>query len=295
MKTNSSSNRFDGHSAGFLKGFALVLLGLMLAGCPAGKQDSAMVTEGKLVIKGSNTIGEELAPKLIAEYKKDRPKVIVELESRGTATGFAALLAGECDVAAASRVVNQDELTAARTRGIEFNLHTIGSYSVAVIVNAANTVTNLSRDQVRDIFTGAVRNWKEVGGADAAIQLYIRDAISGTPLGFQELAMENKPYANDATTFTNYAGIAEAVAKDAGGIGYVGLDLTDEAGVKAISIRDIPPTAVMVNEGRYPVSRVLRLYTNKTNETAIAKDFIRFVQSPRGQKILEEAGFVPRL
>ena len=236
-----------------------------------------------------------MAPRLIAEFKKDRPKVTIELESKGTATGFAALLAGECDIAAASRVVNQDELTEARTRGVELNLHTIGSYSVAVIVNAANAVTNLSRDRVRDIFTGTLKNWGEIGGADAPIYLYIRDAISGTPLGFQELAMENKPYSAAAKTFTNYAGIAEAVAKDTGGIGYVGLDLTDKAGVNAVSIRGIPPTAVTVNEGQYPVSRVLRLYTNKNNETVVAKDFVRFVQSPRGQKILEEMGFVPRL
>jgi phosphate transport system substrate-binding protein len=125
--------------------------------------------------------------------------------------------------------------------------------------------------------------------------LHIRDAISGTPLGFQELAMENKPYASEFKAYTNYAGIAEAVAKDVGGIGYVGLDLTHDAGVKALPIRGIPPTAVTVNEGQYPVSRVLRLYTNKTNETAITQDFIRFVQSPGGQKILEAAGFVPRL
>jgi phosphate transport system substrate-binding protein len=295
MKLTSRNTRSDLWIASILKSAILGLLGMVLAGCPAGRPDSQIVTEGKLIIKGSNTIGEELAPRLIAEFKKDRPKVAVELESKGTATGFAALLAGQCDIAASSRVVNQDELTQARTRGIEFNLHTIGSYSVAVIVNAANVITNLSRDQVRDIFTGTIKNWKEVGGADAPIHLCIRDAISGTPLGFQELAMENKPYAADARTFTNYAGIAEAVAKDGGGIGYVGLDQTDKAGVKAVSIRGIPPTAVTVNEGQYPVSRILRLYTNKTNETAITKDFVRFVQSPRGQRILEEMGFVPRL
>jgi phosphate transport system substrate-binding protein len=278
-----------------LKFTGLVLLSLIIAGCPAGKPSTNVALKGKIVIKGSNTIGEELTPRLVAEYKKEQPEVVFELESKGTASGFAALLAGECDMAAASRVVNQDELTQARTRGIEFNLHTIGSYSVAVIVNAANAVTNLSRDQVRDIFTGTVKNWKEAGGADAPIQLYIRDASSGTPLGFQELAMENQPYASEAKAFTNYAGIVEAVAKDTGGIGYVGFDLASSAGAKAVSIRGVPPTAVTVNEGQYPVSRVLRLYTNRTNETALAKDFVRFVQSSRGQKILEQTGFVPRL
>jgi phosphate transport system substrate-binding protein len=250
---------------------------------------------GKLVVKGSNTIGEELGPKLIEEYKKEQPDVIIELESKGTASGFTALLTGECDIAAASRVVNQEELTQARTHGVEFNLHTIGSYSVAVIVNTANSITNLSRDQVRDIFTGTVKNWKEVGGMDGPIHLHIRDAISGTPLGFQELAMENKPYASVFKAHTNYAGIELAVAGDPNGIGYASLDLVDKAGVKPVAIRGVPPNAVTVNEGQYPVSRVLRLYTNKNKETPLALDFIRFVQSPRGQKILAEMGFVPRL
>ena len=295
MKKPVCDESFGAKRVNFLKVAGLVLLSLVVAGCPAGKAPSGPPLKGKLVIKGSNTIGEELAPRLIAEYKKAQPGVVFELESKGTASGFAALLAGECDIAAASRAVNQDELTQARTRGVEFNLHTIGSYSVAVIVNAANSVTNLSRDQVRDIFTGAVKNWKHVGGMDGPINLHIRDAISGTPLGFQELAMENKPYASEFKAYTNYVGIELAVAGDPNGIGYASLDLADKAGVKPVAIRGVPPNAVTVNEGQYPVSRVLRLYTSKTNETALTLDFIRFVQSPRGQKLLSEMGFVPRL
>lgn len=273
----------------------VLVLAALLTGCPGGTSDRGAALKGKIVIKGSNTIGEELAPRLIEEYRKDQPEVTFELESKGTGSGFGALLAGVCDIAAASRVASQDELTQARKQGVELNLHTIGSYSVAVIVNAANPVSNLSRDQVRDIFAGKVRNWQELGGADAPIRLFIRDAISGTPLGFQELAMENQPYAPDASAFTNYAGIVAAVAKDPGGIGYVGLDLAKLAGVKAVSIRGVSPTAVTVNEGQYPIARVLRLYTNKTNESLLTLDFIRFVQSPRGQKILADMGFVPRL
>ncbi len=295
MKRILWNQRFGTQRMAFLKIFGLVLLSLLIVGCPAGKPKSGPPLKGKLVIKGSNTIGEELGPKLIEEYKKEQPDVVIELESKGTASGFAALLAGECDIAAASRVVNQDELTQARARGVEFNLHTIGSYSVAVIVNAANSITNLSRDQVRDIFTGTVKNWKEVGGLDGPINLHIRDAISGTPLGFQELAMENKPYASATRAYTNYAGIEQAVAGDPNGIGYASLDQADKPGVKPVAIRGVPPNAVTVNEGQYPVSRVLRLYTNKTKETPVALDFIRFVQSERGQKILSEMGFVPRL
>src|SRR5262252_2723163 len=180
--------------AGFLLG-ALMLSGALIAGCSGSKSE-------KVVIRGSNTIGEELVPRLIAEYKKEHPGVEFDLEFKGTAYGFAALMSGLCDVAAGSREATMNELRLAQERGIEFNDYIIGSYSVAVIVNAANPVTNLSLTQVRDLFTGAVQNWKEVGGADAPVVLYIRDPISGTYLGFRELAMENKPYALNLKTFT---------------------------------------------------------------------------------------------
>ena len=272
----------------------LILLSLFLAGCPAGPKPSETAAEKKVVIRGSNTIGEELAPGLIAEFKKNNPAASFDLESRATGYGVASLMAGQCDIAGASREALKQELEEARVRGIEFNDHVIGSYSVAVIVNAGSPVGNLTRDLVRDIFTGAVQNWKEVGGPDAPIHLYIRDAISGTHLGFKELAMENKPYASGSKMLTNYAAIVQAVAQDAHGISYASIDLAKKAGVKAVSIGGVAPSAAAVNKGQYPYSRVLRLYTNKSREASMARDFIQFVQSPRGQETVAQMGFVPR-
>jgi phosphate transport system substrate-binding protein len=287
MKANFCSRCLTGKASTSL----YFLFMFLMAGC-GSKSSSDRPIEGKVVIKGSNTIGEELGPTLIAEYKKVQPKVTIELESKGTASGFAGLFAGQCDMAGASRVVSHDELELARSKRVEFNVYTIGSYSVAVVLNATNKLTNLSRDNVRDIFTGTVQNWREVGGPDAAIQTYIRDPISGTYLGFKELAMENKDYVSTAKTFTNYAGIVAAVAQDPNGIGYASFDLLKKPGVKAVSIRGVSPTALTVNEGQYPVSRLLRFYTTKGKEAPAARDFLRFVQSPKGQEIIEEAGFV---
>src|ERR1041385_6762686 len=208
---------------------ALLALGFLVAGCPSQPQPPA-VTEGKIVIKGSNTIGEELAPRLIAEYHKDHPGVNITL---------------------ASRVATQEELLKAQAAGIDFNVHTVGHYSVAVILNRHNPVANLSREQVRDIFTGTIENWKAVGGPDAPIHRYVRDQSSGTYLGFRELAMEDKPYAADVKALTNYVQIADAVGKDPDGIGYASLNLADRDGVKSISIRGTPASSVSVNEGRY--------------------------------------------
>ena len=276
----------------FIRLLLLPLVILAFSGCPASKQNAEPVVAGKVVIKGSNTIGEELAPKLISAYTKDHPQVSIELESKGTGTGFAALFAGQSDLASASRVVSNEELGKAHSSGIDFNIYTLCSYSVAVVLNGANTVTNLSRDQVRDLFTGVVQNWKDVGGPDAPVHLYIRDPVSGTYLGFRELAMEDKGYAANAKAFTNYAGIVQAVAQDTNGIGYASFDLVAKSGVKAVPIRGVAPNPLTVNEGQYPFSRVLRFYAVKGKESAPARDFVRFIQSPTGQEIIEKAGFV---
>src|SRR5262245_30661589 len=112
-----------------------VLLALLVGGCSPENKDSqpAAAPSGKIVIKGSNTIGEELAPRLIAEFKKDHTSANFDLESKATGYGLASLMAGQCDIAAASRPPIKDEMDLAHSRNLELNDHVIGAYSVAVI------------------------------------------------------------------------------------------------------------------------------------------------------------------
>ena len=282
------------------RSFALVLLGVLAGGCPAGKDapegkpPPGSTAANKVIIKGSNTIGEELGPRLAAEFKKDHAEITFEIEPKATMYGLAALRVGQCDIAAASREAIKEELELARGLGIELKEYIIGAYNVAVVVNAANPLTNLTREQVRDLFTGAIQNWKEVGGPDAPVHLCIRDPISGTYLGFRELAMENKPYASGTKLFTSYAAINEAVAQDPNAIGYSGIDLVKSAGLKAVSIGGIEPSDAAVNKGQYPYARVLRLYTNKAKESSATAEFIKFVVSPRGQEVVAQLGFSPK-
>jgi phosphate transport system substrate-binding protein len=294
MKTILSHQRLVPAPAGFLKNLSLILLGLLFAGCPAGKPAAPETAPlQKITIRGSNTVGEELAPRLMAEYKKEHPAAEFDLESKGTSYGMGALMGGFCDMAGASRLPLKEELEVAQFRNVELNDYVIGAYSVAVVVNAANPVGNLTRGQVRDIFTGVIQNWKDVGGPDAPIHLYIRDPISGTYIGFKELAMGNKPYLSGLNLFTNYTGIVAAVAQDANGIGYSGFSLTPQAGVKAVSIDGVEPAVDAVNKGKYPYARTLHLYTNKAKERPAALDFIQFIQSSRGQAVLAQMGYVP--
>jgi phosphate transport system substrate-binding protein len=247
----------------------------------------------RITIRGSNTFGEELAPKLIAEFKKDHPGVNFDTEYKGTPYGFGALMVDKCDIAAASREVSTNELSLAKDRDIEFNTYPIGTYSVAVIVNAKNSLATLKPEHVHDIFTGKVKNWKEIGGPDAPVHIYIRDPISGTYLGFQELAMNKDAYAEHPRMFTNYDGIVQAVAQDPAGIGYASVEDVNKSGIKGIAIGGSVPTLEAVQKGQYPYARVLRLYTNKGKESPLTTDFIHFIQSDRGQKVMAAMGFVP--
>ena len=283
------------------KSVGLILLGLLMAGCPESKQEADTAVEArkvgegaKVVIRGSNTIGEELGPRLIAEYKKSHPAADFDLAPKATGYGMAALIAGQCDIAGASRLPISEEQELASMRGIQLADHVVGAYGVAVVENASNPVGNLTTSQIRDIFTGVIQNWKDVGGPDAPIHLYVRDPVSGTYLGFRELAMENKPYGHAQMLFTNYAAIVQAVGEDPSGIGYSSLGLAKGSGVKAVSIGGVEPSFDAVNNHKYPYARALHLYTNRNQEAPTAHDFILFVVSPHGQEIVQQMGFVPR-
>src|SRR5258708_4052307 len=130
-------------------GFSLFLFGVLIAGCSPSNTEAPVPerTDGKIIIRGSNTIGEELAPRLIAEYKKDHANASFDLEAKGTAYGMGALVGARCDIAGASRLPSKDELELARLRGVDLNDNVIGSYSVVVVVNASNPISNLTRDQ----------------------------------------------------------------------------------------------------------------------------------------------------
>ncbi|MBU1694044.1 MAG: phosphate ABC transporter substrate-binding protein [Verrucomicrobia bacterium] len=268
---------------------------MLAMGCALVLAGMAQAAETrKIAIKGSNTFGEELGPALIAEFRKSRPDIEIDLESKGSTTGFTALFAGTCDIAASSRSVSEDERRLADSRKLRLRNYTIGYYGVAVIVHADNPLKNLSDRQIRDLFTGKTKNWKQIGGPDAPVNLYIRDPESGTHMGFRELAMGNRPYAKQAKMFDNYSSIAEAVAADPAGVGYVDMAVARRAGIRALSVNKVRPSVGTVNSGEYPYARQLRLYTLRGREAPTVKDFVGFVRSRQGQGVLTKLGYVRR-
>ena len=252
------------------------------------------LAQDKVTIRGSNTIGEELAPRLIAEYKKDHKDAAFDLEFKGSSFGIGALMGGYCDIAGSSKPVSKEQQEIAQMRSVEIKEYILGTYTVSILVNAANPVSNLSSNQVQGLFTGKISNWKEVGGPDAPVHLCLRDPVSGTYLGFKELAMGFQDYGDQhVQLFTSYLGIADAVAKDPNGIGYAGLDQVQHAGTKAVSIDGVAPSAETVNGKKYPYARTLRFYTDSAKESAKTKDFINYVLGD-GQKVMMQMGYAPK-
>jgi len=267
---------------------------LILAGCSKQEQQSGPAPASlgpRLVLRGSNTIGEELGPRLITEYKREHPEAVFDLEFKGTSYGIGNLMGGFCDIACASKAVVPAQQAIARERGVEFKDYVLGSYAVAVIVNAANPVSNLTSNQVLALFTGSATNWNQAGGPDRPVHLLIRDPISGTHIGFKELAMANREYDSGARPLTNYQAIIEAVANDQNAVGYCGLDMVKRTDVKVASIDGVVPSIPSINQQKYAYARVLRFYTDAGKERPEAKRFIDFALSSRGQEILSQMGY----
>lgn len=245
-----------------------------------------------LSIRGSDTFGEELGPRLIAAFQAEQPGVAVELESLGSVSGIAALLDETCDIAVSSRLFNDDEQRIARSRGIELKSAVAGYFGLAVVVNDRNPLKNLSDRAILDIFTGRTTNWKQVGGPDQPIQVFIRDASGGSHLGFRFLAMENRAYAAFARPFPTHVALAEAVAAHPEAIGYVGMNLVAHPGLHPVSVNGVSPAAVAVREGIYPYMESILFYTRAKTANPAADRFIQFTVSKAGRNLVESIGFV---
>jgi phosphate transport system substrate-binding protein len=247
-----------------------------------------------LRIEGSNTFGEKLGPLLVKDFKKSNPGIPVELKRPGSGPGLAALIAGRADIAPTSRPANRSELLAAKNAGVKLRTQNIGSYGVAIIVNEANAVKNLKPSQVRALFSGKAADWSKVRGSAAPVNVYALDRNTGARGGFQTLAMRGDAYSPTAKALPDYQAIISAVAKDPNAIGYADMGPLP-VGVRALLINGEPPNSVAIYEQVYPYANSLYLYTVQGRETPASKKFIRYALSKNGQRIIQKAGFVPRL
>jgi len=263
------------------------------------QQATPAIAQGvqQVVIKGSDTI-VNLAGAWAEEYMKLRPDVAVSVTGGGSGTGIASMLNGTCDIANCSRKWKQKERDRASRLGITPVEHVVAFDGISVVVNKKNPMGALTLEEVRRIFNGSYTNWKQVGGPNKKIVVLTRDTSSGTYVYFQKNVLMKDDYSARARMLPSNAAIANSVMQDRYSIGYIGLGYALTSDVKMVKVKKndsakaIIPSAETVSSGEYPIARPLLMYTNGQPVGATG-DFLMFVKSPEGQKMVEKLRFVP--
>ncbi len=244
-----------------------------------------------LSLKGSDTLGAKLVPQLAEGFKAAGNKSVkFEIAAEGSTTAFPALANGTAQIGMSSRKVKDEERTFCRTKGVYIKEHQICYDMICVIVNKNSPVAKLTKAQVAKIFTGQIKDWSEIGGAPGKISIYTRNTSSGTYKDWQKLAMGGRDYPSSSLKMAGNEQIAQEVAKNPGGIGYVGLAYAKTAGTKALAIDDIEPLAK--NAKGYAYSRPCFLYA-PDKPSAESAAFMAYIESAPGQDIVRRVGFIP--
>ncbi len=260
---------------------------LLLAALAAVSSASAQ----KLVIKGSDTLGAKLVPTLAEDYKASHPGVSFEIAAEGSTTGISAIIDGTAQIGMSSRRAKPTEISAAQAKGVSLKPTIVAYDGIAVILNAANPVAGLTKRQVEQIFAGDITDWSAVGGGAGKISIYTRNTSSGTYSDFKALAMKNRDYASSSQKMAGNEQIVAEVAKNASGIGYVGLAYMGESGIKVATVDGTTPSKESVLAKKYPYARPTFYYTNGA-PTGEALKFVEFTLSAAGKQIVEKVGFV---
>jgi phosphate transport system substrate-binding protein len=248
--------------------------------------------EDKVVIKGSDTLGAKMVPQLAEVYKEAGHEVSFEIAAEGSSSAFTNLLAGTADIGMSSRNIKDSEKEEFATKGMNVKEWVGGFDMIGVIVNDQNGVTDLTKEQIEGIFTGDIKDWSELGGDAGPISVYTRNTSSGTYKTFQEMAMNERDYGADTQKMAGNEQIAEEVAKNANGIGYVGLAYADKDGIKSVSVEGVELKAENAKE--YPISRTLFYYTIDGKLSEVASKFLEWASTDaKAIEVVERVGFIP--
>jgi phosphate transport system substrate-binding protein len=274
-------------------GFGILILGVT-AGCGGGRK--------AVQIKGSDTmvnLGQAWAEK----FMEQNPTISVAVTGGGSGTGIAALLGGTTDIAQSSRNMEGKEVEQAKAKGVNPKEIHVANDGITLVVNPSNSINKLNVQQLSDIYTGKIKNWKEVGGRDLKIVALSRERNSGTHVFFLEhiIKLGDKKNCNEfdpsVLMMPSSQAIIEEVIANPSAIGYVGLGYLS-AKEKALAIAGknsanyIMPSIKAVTTKLYPISRSLLFYVNGEPSGEV-KALIDFVLSDKGQEIVKKMDFVP--
>jgi phosphate transport system substrate-binding protein len=257
---------------------------------------TASTQAGTITVKGSDTM-VILAQKWAEVYMGKHSDTKIQVTGGGTGTGFAALQNQSTDLCKASRKIKAAEIANCMKA---FNNKRPSEYRIAidglsVYVSANNPVKELSVPQLESIFTGKIRNWKEVGGPDLQITVYSRENSSGTYEFFKEHVLKGKDFVSSAQTMPGTAAVLQAVASDPKGIGYGGAAYG--AGAKHLAVKAddgspaIEPTEENVVGQKYPIWRYLYIYLNPALDKGEVSSYLQWIRSDEGQRVVKDVGY----
>ncbi|WP_313578432.1 phosphate ABC transporter substrate-binding protein [Lacrimispora sp.] len=250
------------------------------------KEDTASNLKGSISMVGSTSM-EKFATALSEVFMEKYPSVTVQAEFVGSGAGIEAVTNGSADIGNSSRNLKDEE----KAKGVAENIVAIDG--IAVVSDPANTVGNLTKDQLISIYNGTTTNWKELGGADQPIVVIGREAGSGTRTAFEELLK-----LEDACKYSNELDSTGAVmakaASTPGSIGYVSLDVLDDS-VKTMKLESIDPTPENIKAGSYFLSRPFVMATKGkiSEQSDLVKALFDYIYSDEGKELVKAVGLIP--
>ena len=249
----------------------------------------SVMAADQVSVNGSTTV-LPIAQKAAEDFMKKYPDISISVAGTGSGDGIKALIDGTTDIADASRDMKDKEKGMAKEKGVNPVRHVVALDCIVPVIHPSNPVSDLSIAQLKDIYMGNIKNWKEVGGDDKQIVAISRDSSSGTFEVWEERIMSKEKVRPDAQLQASNGAVAQAVAGNKYAIGYVGIGYLNDQ-LKGIKVNGVMASKATALDKSYPVARELYMFTNGEPAGKI-KSFIDFVKGPEGQKIAEEEGFV---
>lgn len=269
-------------------GLVALMCASMLTGCGGGDSDSDEGKAKEIVIAGSTSV-QPLSEELAKAYMEANEGITITVQGGGSGQGAKSIAEGIAQIGALSREVKDEEKESVG------NQYVIALDGVGVIIHKDVKVEDLTMDQIRDIYTGKIKNWKEVGGDDAAISVVSREEGSGTRGAFVEItgveADDKDNTTADALVQSSTGAVVKTVAETPNSIGYVSLEAIDDS-VKTVKVDGVAPSNDTVIDGTYKITRPF-IYITPAEEDADAAKYIEYVMSDEGKAKIEENGFIP--
>ena len=251
----------------------------------ATEEASAADLSGTISLAGSTSM-EKLCEAMSESFMETYPGVTVTVEYTGSGAGLESLASGSVDIGNSSRHLKDEEVAGGAVENV------VAIDGIAVIVDPANSVSDIPADKLAAIYKGEITNWSELGGNDEAIVVIGRESGSGTRDAFEEL-LEVKDACKYAQELDSTGGVKAKVAATPGAIGYVSLDVVDES-IKAVSIDSVEPTEANIIAGDYLLSRPFVMATNGeiSAQNDLVKGWFDYISSDAGKDVIKSVGLI---